>query len=217
MDVERARLIERHGRRWMNMIGRCYDPEHKQFRNYGGRGISVCAEWHSFEGFLLGLPDGWFGRAEMDRIDNDGNYEPSNVRWATKKQNCANRRTARLITANGETRSLTEWAESTGIDCRTISDRIDTQGWSAEKAVSTPVLSDPAARMAHAKSFRKPPKMVGHREWRKNRPKRQDRTFSHDGRQMTLRQLSAECGVPLKLLRKRICERGWTVDRAICP
>lgn len=78
-------------RRWLQMIYRCTRPGHPAYKNYGGRGIEVCQEWLDFETYLSDVgaaPEGM----SLDRIDNDGNYEPTNVRWATRKQQRANRR-----------------------------------------------------------------------------------------------------------------------------
>lgn len=77
--------------RWSSMIERCTSPTHKHYKDYGGRGIRVCARWFSFERFLadMGIPEKGLS---LDRINNDGNYEPTNCRWATTKQQAANKR-----------------------------------------------------------------------------------------------------------------------------
>lgn len=76
---------------WYNMMHRCYRPINAHYKNYGGRGISVCKRWHSFENFYQDLGDVPKGLT-LDRIDNDGNYELTNVRWATMSQQIANQR-----------------------------------------------------------------------------------------------------------------------------
>jgi hypothetical protein len=76
---------------WMTMKARCTQPRHVGFKNYGGRGITYCPEWEAFEGFFADMgvrPEG----TSLDRINNDGNYEPGNCRWATSKEQAANRR-----------------------------------------------------------------------------------------------------------------------------
>lgn len=78
---------------WVNMIHRCYNPANKSFKYYGGRGIGVCEEWQqSFDAFLAHIGAKPGRRFTLDRIDNDGNYEPGNVRWATWYQQRHNRR-----------------------------------------------------------------------------------------------------------------------------
>lgn len=76
---------------WKWMMGRCYDSWNASFPHYGGRGIVVCAQWHSFDGFFADMADRPEGTT-LDRINGDGNYEPGNCRWATKAQQSANRR-----------------------------------------------------------------------------------------------------------------------------
>lgn len=93
------RTYERHGKRdapeygvWRAMLRRCSSPKDRYYHRYGGRGISVCDRWlHSFTAFIEDLGPRPFPDAQLDRIDNDGNYEPGNCRWVTRKENCANR------------------------------------------------------------------------------------------------------------------------------
>lgn len=76
------------------MMRRCYEPQNRHFKYYGARGISVCERWHTFEDFLADMGDRPAGRT-LDRIDNDGNYEPGNCRWATAVEQRRNRRDSR--------------------------------------------------------------------------------------------------------------------------
>jgi len=122
---------------WANMINRCTNPAQKSYPKYGGRGISVCQRWReSFENFLEDMgekPEG----LSIDRIDNNGNYEKDNCRWTTKREQLRNYSRNRMITFNGKTQCLTDWAEEIGIDRQTISSRLY-RGWSIEKAIVTP-------------------------------------------------------------------------------
>lgn len=93
--------------------------------NYGGRGITVCERWLSYEAFLADVGERPTAKHTLDRYpNNDGHYEPGNVRWATRKEQARNRRSARMVTIDGETRSAIEWAETAGIDPSRILGRL---------------------------------------------------------------------------------------------
>lgn len=122
------------------MIERCGKSNAKNYHNYGGRGIKVCDEWiGNYQAFCdWALANGYKKGLQIDRIDNNGNYEPSNCRWVTQKQNCNNTRFNTLLTYNGKTHTMTEWSEITGINLTTLSSRIN-RGWSIEKSLTTPI------------------------------------------------------------------------------
>lgn len=123
---------------WGSMIRRCTNPEHKYYSDYGGRGITVCGRWMKFPDFLKDMGKDWKSGLTLDRENNEKGYYKKNCRWVTWKQQQRNRRNNRLITYNGKTQLLIEWAEETGIDRKTIAARIK-RGWSIEKALTTPV------------------------------------------------------------------------------
>jgi hypothetical protein len=133
--------ITRTFRAWAAMIRRCGDPEHAAYAWYGGRGITVCASWTGPSGFATFLKD--MGEVpsglSLDRADNNGPYSPENCRWVTQTRQQRNRRSNRLLTLNGRTQTLIEWAEETGIHRQTIKMRIDRCGWSVERALTEPV------------------------------------------------------------------------------
>ena len=110
---------------WSNMRRRCYQKQNEKYASYGGRGIKVCDEWlHSFPAFReWALANGYKDNLTLDRIDANGNYEPSNCRWETQKTQQNNRRNNHRIEYNGETHTLAEWSEITGIPHYTISRR----------------------------------------------------------------------------------------------
>lgn len=122
------------------MIERCNKPSAKNYHNYGGRGIKVCNDWMgNYQAFCdWALANGYKEGLQIDRIDNNGNYEPSNCRWVTPKQNSNNTRFNRLLTCNGETHTMSEWSEITGISQTTISSRIR-RGCSDIEALTTPI------------------------------------------------------------------------------
>lgn len=122
---------------WKTMIDRCENPEHHKYKQYGLRGIKVCSEWHDFWCFVRwsdsigGRPQGY----TLDRINNNGNYEPSNCRWATSKQQSHNRTSNKIIEYNGVSKPLCEWANDLGIKPKTLASRL-AKGWDIEKALN---------------------------------------------------------------------------------
>lgn len=120
---------------WKNMIGRCENENHPKFYQYGKRGIKVCDEWHDFWNFIKwsdsigGRPDGY----SLDRINNDGNYEPSNCRWATSKEQSINKSNNLRIEYNGQIKTLKEWSDILNISWDVLDNRLR-KGWSVERA-----------------------------------------------------------------------------------
>ena len=134
----------RHGMReepiykvWQNMLTRCFDSGSRRFPHYGGRGITVCDEWKSFEAFLSDMGPRPSSKHSIDRINNDGNYEPGNCRWATVKEQCRNKSNNRMVTIHGVTRCMMEWCEILGIPSSTFSDRLRRQ-WTDDRLVLPP-------------------------------------------------------------------------------
>lgn len=118
---------------WLNMIKRCYSVDNKAYMNYGGRGILVCERWRdSFEYFLhdMGLKPS--KSHSIERVDNNGNYEPCNCKWETRKNQARNQRSNTIIEYNGEKFCIAEWSEKLGITSSVFCRRISL-GWSIEK------------------------------------------------------------------------------------
>lgn len=108
---------------WANMIQRCTNSNHKDFKDYGARGIEVCEKWKKFEGFLDDMgerPDG----TTIDRKENNGNYDVRNCRWANLETQSKNKRTTRRIEFSGVTKTLSEWADSLGISSSALHYRL---------------------------------------------------------------------------------------------
>lgn len=102
---------------WNSMLHRCEDEKREKFPDYGGRGISVCEEWHDPNTFMdWAFENGYEEGLQLDRIDNDGNYCPDNCRWATPTENCRHTRRTKYLTLIGQTKSVAEWC-----DCLEIS------------------------------------------------------------------------------------------------
>lgn len=109
---------------WKCMKSRCYREKDPSYKYYGARGIKVCDEWHNILNFEKWVDENpYFDGATIDRIDTNGNYEPSNCRWATMFEQDKNRRNSILIEHNGETHNITEWAKITGINRSTLKNR----------------------------------------------------------------------------------------------
>lgn len=124
---------------WSAMVQRCTTPGHKAYPHYGGRGIKVCARWrHSFQNFYDDMGPRPGKGYSLDRIDNDGDYEPSNCRWATQRQQMNNCRINHRLTFNGQTMTINQWAAKTGINNTTIHQRLK-HGWSIERTLTEPV------------------------------------------------------------------------------
>ena len=139
-----------HHNRWLSIIDRCDNPQSTAYHNYGGRGISICERWRDFNAFLEDIPPGYFAGAHIDRIDNDGDYEPGNVRWVTPLSNHNNRRVTKRFEFAGENLTLHEWSLRTGVNPKLLWDRLK-NGWSIERTLTTPKLShQEAGRRARA-------------------------------------------------------------------
>lgn len=109
---------------WALIKGRCLNPKNPCFKDYGGRGIGMCEKWQSsFPSFLRDMGKRPAG-GEIERINNDGDYEPGNCRWATHQEQCWNRRSNRIIDHNGQSLPFTEWARRYGIPKTTLHSRL---------------------------------------------------------------------------------------------
>jgi hypothetical protein len=147
--VHREELTRRnttHGRNrspehtaWLRLLGRCFNPNNKCYNRYGGRGITVCDRWRSsFANFLSDMgPKPAGHRISVERLNNDGNYEPGNCVWATQAQQTRNTCRTHNITFGDRTMCLTDWATERGLSEHTIRWRLK-RGWSIELALMTP-------------------------------------------------------------------------------
>jgi len=121
---------------WANMIGRATCPTNSEWPNYGGRGITVCPEWQSFEAFARDMGPAYRDGLTLERVDVDGSYSPENCTWATRKEQARNKRTTIRVEFRGTTKPLAEWCELLGLNYRTTYYRIHRHGWSVDRALS---------------------------------------------------------------------------------
>lgn len=122
---------------WLHMRCRCLSKTAQDFKYYGGRGIKICAAWAKYENFhAWAVGNGYAENLTLDRKDNNGDYEPCNCRWATRKQQSRNTRQNRIISFGGDKKTVGEWAEITGLGS-TLRMRLH-RGWSPERSITTP-------------------------------------------------------------------------------
>lgn len=125
---------------WQGMHKRCYNSQCKDYKDYGGRGISIYEDWFSYDNFReWSLSNGYKEDLTIDRIDNNQNYSPSNCRWVTRLEQNNNIRQCHYLTYNNETHTIAEWARIKNMSRATLRDRINKYGWTIEEALSTSV------------------------------------------------------------------------------
>ena len=121
---------------WQHMKGRCTRQTNQNYADYGGRGIVICDRWQNFETFLADMGPAPAG-ATIDRIDNNGNYEPANCRWASRYDQSRNKRNTVHLTLGDRTQHITAWARELGMAPATLRLRLR-NGWSMDRALTTP-------------------------------------------------------------------------------
>ncbi len=151
IDKLKERLIK-HGMSYSSlynvyqkMKSRCYNTQDKRYKNYGGRGITICNEWLGEDGFInfqkWAIKSGYRDDLTIDRIDVDGIYEPGNCRWTDMLTQENNKTNNHLITYKDKTMTLSMWSKELGIKYKTLANRIIMRDWSIEKAFTQPVDS----------------------------------------------------------------------------
>ena len=124
---------------WHSMYCRCYYKTTNQYKNYGGKGIKVCEEWKHIDGFIKfynwSMGNGYTDELTLDRIDNNKDYEPSNCRWITNKEQANHRTNNVFYTINGITKTSKQWCEKYGVSQTTFKDRLK-RGWTIEEALT---------------------------------------------------------------------------------
>ncbi len=212
---------------WIGIKRRCTNTNDPAYRYYGGRGIEMCERWvKSFAAFYEDMgprPDGY----EIDRINNDGNYEPGNCRWTTQQENARNKRNSRMLTHNRRTQNLIAWAEETGISAPLILHRMEI-GWTVDEALTIPAEKSLYTVGSKTQTLDSWSEEYGidygllisrlHQGWTLERslsqPVRHFRRFSHDGLCLSLSQWSKRSGISQSVLRYRI-NAGLTITQAL--
>ena len=124
---------------WVAMKQRCTDPDCNSYHRYGGRGIKICHRWvFSFLDFLQDMGQKPTPKHSIERKNNNGDYEPDNCVWATAKQQANNRRNNRVLTIDGKSQTVAQWAEEFNVGERGIVNRLE-RGWDAKRALTAPV------------------------------------------------------------------------------
>jgi hypothetical protein len=134
-----SRLTPEHAL-WIRMKQRCGNPNHSHYSYYGARGITVCQEWlDSYEAFLAHVGRRPSEKHSLERIENNGNYEPGNVKWATKTEQMNNRRTNHFVEWKGQRLTIAQWSRAIGVPFSTIKTRLK-RGWTVERTLTTSAL-----------------------------------------------------------------------------
>ncbi|WP_405322212.1 hypothetical protein [Frisingicoccus sp.] len=162
LNLKHGMYKKRIYRVWRCMINRCYDKNHESFEDYGGRGISVCDEWRNDRNsfFKWAIKNGYSDDLTIDRIDVNGNYEPSNCRFISKIEQQNNKRNNHLISYNGETKTIAEWERTLNLKAGTINSRLR-RGWNENDAVSTPLMKRWERKYSRQKIQQHHPELAG--------------------------------------------------------
>jgi len=171
---------------WSSMKSRCSNPTDKAYCNYGGRGISVCEEWQTFEPFReWAMANGYREGLTIERINNDGNYEPGNCKWIPKGLQSDNTRRCVFITLNGQTLNMKQWAKELGIPYSVIQHRIY-RGWSPLRAIGKEPIDSTRCHCT---------------------------LITYQGKTQNVREWADELGINYKTLHRRLAD-GWPIAEA---
>jgi hypothetical protein len=173
---------------WSSMRQRCLDPNSPAYNRYGGRGITICDTWEdSFEAFYTDMGPRPSATHSLERINNDLGYSKENCRWATPSEQSRNTRRNHLLTYNGKTQCVTDWAEEMHLSSAAIFLRLR-RGWDIEKTLTTPL---------------KPPDKREYHTW-----------LTYNDKTQCLAAWAKEFAIDQVTLSMRL-QRGWTLNRAL--
>lgn len=139
---------------WACMIQRCTNPKRTYYQHYGGKGVKVCERWLQFENFLADMGERPSKKHSLDRIDNDGDYEPGNCRWADANTQARNSSQTAYVELNGERLPLVTWCERLGVSINTVRHRVKYHGYTYQAALTKPVQTT-ADRIALCRAMNK--------------------------------------------------------------
>lgn len=172
---------------WKHIRARCGNPTNQDYHHYGGRGIKVCDRWiKSFVNFFEDMGPKPFPEATIERLDNDGNYEPGNCKWKSRKEQARNTRRNRFLTLNGVTQSVPDWADQLGIDQKILHLRLRA-GWTDEETLTIPANR----RRPHC-----------------------SRMLTFDGITLSVADWSRRIGICQETLHWRL-SKNWSVERVL--
>lgn len=214
---------------WVGMRSRCNDKNNPRYHRYGARGIKVCGKWDYFESFLADVGKRPTKHHSIDRIDNDGNYEPSNVRWATNKEQMRNFSLNVNVEINGIIKCMKDWAEEFGISYSTVSDR-RRRGMNVIEALTKSVNQNEKliecrgktlSIAGWAKEVGLTPKAISARiirGWSYENaiftPEIKTRIIEFQGQKKTTREWAKEIGISHSYINQRI-KKGFSIEEVI--
>ena len=183
----------KHGKRktsiyrtYAHMKERCNNPNCKDYKYYGEKGVKVCEEWQdNFQAFYdWAMVNGYNDTLTIDRINVNGDYTPDNCRWVTMKVQCNNKSCNIQITYNGKTQNLKQWSDELGISYRTLYQRISVRHWDTDKALGT----------------------------KENASIKQ---ITYNGKTQTMKEWANEVGINYRTLAARLNQYHWSIEKAL--
>ncbi len=214
---------------WLNMKYRCNNPNASNYFGYGGRGIKVCPRWmESFENFWEDMGERPTKKHSIHRINNDGNYEPSNCKWATKKEQARDKRDSRMIPYKGQIKCLAQWADEFNLPYSVVITRIDHMGWDIHRALTEPVniakvfiLGDNSYTVEElAQKYKISDSLIytrlknGENIEEAVRPSRKSRNHTYNNKSLTVKEWAKESGINHNLLKYRL-KMGYSLEKAL--
>lgn len=227
--------------RWYRMKRRCFDPNNKDYKDYGGRGITICDEWLNFDNFCMwALENGYAANLTIERIDVNGNYEPNNCKWATLLEQANNKRRNHFIEYNGKKLTISQWARELNIQPTLIQSRIK-KGLPVDKILSTKVRNRQKLITFNGKTLniREWAKLTGLSEqvigrrinkgWSAekaltvstkdgffvgNNNGKNNHYITFNGKTLSLSDWAREVGISNKTISERL-RNGWSIERAL--